>query len=319
MPIRIPDELPAANILTQENIFIMPASRAEHQDIRPLRVLILNLMPKKIETETQLLRLLSNSALQIDVELLRIDDRPSKNTPKEHLDAFYRSFEEIKDNCYDGFIITGAPLGQIAFEEVHYWERMQTIMDWSQRHVTSTIFLCWAAHAALSHFYGLQRHLREVKLSGVYEHKVRDVAKSHPLLRGFDEFFYAPHSRYAEVRVKSIDEHPELEVLVDSEKAGLYLLGSKDGRQFFVTGHPEYDPNTIDDEYHRDLNAGLDPQIPENYYADNDPSKPYKVRWRSHGNLLFTNWLNYHVYQLTPFNLDEASLAALGQNNSESI
>ncbi len=303
MPIKIADNLPAARILQSENIFVMPESRAVHQDIRPLKVLILNLMPKKIETETQLLRLLSNTALQVDVELLRIDDRPTKNTPREHLDAFYRDFEQVENNFYDGFIITGAPLGQIAYEEVSYWERMKLIMDWSEAHVTSTIFLCWAAHAAFFHFYGIHRHLREQKLSGVFLHQPR--SPHHALLRGFDTEFWVPHSRYAYVRPADISARPELEILADSDEAGIYLVGSRDGRKLFVTGHPEYDPNTLNDEYHRDCAAGLNPAVPLNYYHADDPTQPWRNRWRSHGCLLFTNWLNYHVYQLTPFHLSD--------------
>lgn len=313
MPIKIPDKLPAANILLDENIFVMSESRAMHQDIRPLRVLILNLMPKKIETETQLLRLLSNTALQVHVDLLRIDDRPSKNTPAEHLDTFYVDFETIEHQYYDGFIITGAPLGQVEFDEVFYWSRLKRIMDWSEHQVTSTIFLCWAAHAAFYHFYGLNRALRDEKLSGVYTHKPLDP--HHALLRGFDNEFWVPHSRYAQMELADIEAEPDLEVLARSERAGVYLVTSRDGRKLFVTGHPEYDANTLHDEYQRDLAAGLKPAVPENYYVNDDPNQPYINRWRSHGNLLFTNWLNYHVYQMTPFDLTELSKGAFTKDS----
>lgn len=313
MPIKIADNLPAAQILQSENIFVMPESRAVHQDIRPLKVLILNLMPKKIETETQLLRLLSNTALQVDVELLRIDDRPTKNTPREHLDTFYRDFEEIENDFYDGFIITGAPLGQKEYQEVLYWERLKLVMDWSEHHVTSTIFLCWAAHAAFYHFYGIDRRLRDHKLSGVFSHAPRPT--QNVLLRGFDAEFWVPHSRYAYVPTEEVAARPELEILAESDEAGLYLVASRDGRKLFVTGHPEYDPNTLDDEYRRDCDAGLGPDVPVNYYEANDPQRPYRNRWLSHAHLLFTNWLNYHVYQLTPFNLSDIGAGLLSRDD----
>lgn len=303
MPINIPDQLPATEVLAGENIFIMGSSRASTQDIRPLKTLILNLMPKKIETEIQLLRLLSNSPLQIDVDLLRIDDRPSKNTPREHLDTFYRSFEQVMDSNYDGMIITGAPLGLLPYEDVVYWDRIQRIMDWSTEHVNSTLYLCWAAHAALYHFWGIERHLREHKLSGVYRHQIRYA--NHPILRGFDNEFWVPHSRYAQVLPEDVQKVSELQIIADSNEAGIYLLGTEDGRQIFITGHPEYNTETLDQEYKRDLAAGIEPTAPVNYYYNDDPQAGVCVRWRSHGCLLFINWLNYYVYQQTPFDLSQ--------------
>lgn len=303
MPIKIPDQLPATQVLTGENIFVMGEQRASTQNIRPLKVLILNLMPKKIETEIQLLRMLSNTSLQVDVDLLRIDNRPSKNTPEEHLNAFYRTFEEIEHKNYDGMIITGAPLGLVKWEDVVFWKRITRIIDWSTEHVNATMYLCWAAHAALYTLYGIDRQIRHEKISGVYEHQVR--YHNHPLLRGFDDLFWVPHSRYAEIQAEEVEAHPELQVLVDSAEAGVYLAASKDGRQLFVSGHPEYDPETLDNEYKRDLSAGLTPAVPENYYLGDSPDNSPLVRWRSHGNLLFANWLNYFVYQTTPYDLSQ--------------
>lgn len=303
VPINIPDQLPATEVLAGENIFVMGSSRASTQDIRPLKVVILNLMPKKIETEVQLLRLLSNSPLQVDVDLLRIDDRPSKNTPQEHLDTFYRSFEQVMDRNYDGMIITGAPLGLLPFHEVVYWDRIQRIMDWSTTHVNATLYLCWAAHAAIYHFWGIERHLRDEKLSGVYRHHIRYA--HHPILRGFDNQFWVPHSRYAEVLPEDVAKVSELQIIADSPEAGIYLMGTEDGRQIFVTGHPEYTPETLHNEYMRDIEAGIEPKVPVNYYINDDPQQGFSVSWRSHGYLLFANWLNYCVYQQTPFDLNQ--------------
>ncbi|MEN0679054.1 homoserine O-acetyltransferase MetA [Plesiomonas shigelloides] len=301
MPIRIPDELPAAHVLRQENIFVMPESRALHQDIRPLKVILLNLMPKKIETENQFLRLLSNSSLQINIELLRIDCRPSRNTPPEHLDMFYREFAELAPHNYDGLIVTGAPLGLVPFSDVAYWEQIRTVIEWSKTHVTSTLFVCWAVQAALQVLYDLPKLTRSEKLSGVYRHATLEPLA--PLTRGFDDYFWAPHSRYADFPTEQIREYTDLQILAESEHAGAYLLASDDRRQVFVTGHPEYDALTLAGEYQRDLGEGLKPAIPVNYFPDNDPTRPPEASWRSHGHLLFSNWLNYCVYQITPYDL----------------
>lgn len=310
MPIRIPDRLPAANVLSQENIFVMTETRAVNQEIRPMRVLLLNLMPKKIETENQLLRMLSNSPLQIGVDLLRIDDRPSKNTPQSHLESFYHDFEQVKDQFYDGLIITGAPLGLTDFCDVVYWDKIEQIVDWAKSHVTSTLFLCWAAQAGLKILYGLDKRTRLEKLSGVYEHNNLD--QYDPLVRGFDDVFLAPHSRYADFPVKLLREKTDLKILAASDKAGVYLAASPDGRQVFVTGHPEYDAHTLHNEYLRDSQVGIEPQMPENYYPENNVDNLPRATWRSHGHLLFANWLNYHVYQLTPYDLN--TLSATGES-----
>ncbi|TKB55483.1 homoserine O-acetyltransferase MetA [Ferrimonas aestuarii] len=301
MPVRIPNRLPASSILRSENIFVISDERADSQDIRPLKLLILNLMPNKIETETQLLRLLANTPLQVDVELLRIHNRPSKHTSSDHMDAFYRDFEAIKNNNYDGLIITGAPLGNLEFEQVDYWPQICDIIEWSQRHATSVLFLCWAAHAALYHLYDTKRYLREEKISGVFRH--RRLHGHIPLLRGFDDEFWVPHSRFAQVSLDKLKAHNELQVLAESDEAGAYLIMSKDNRNLFVTGHPEYTRTTLQDEYRRDLGQGLAPTIPTNYYPGDDPTQPPFARWHAHGALLFSNWLNYCVYQQTPFDL----------------
>lgn len=301
MPIRVPDELPAVSCLRNENVFVMTSSRASIQDIRPLKVLLLNLMPKKIETENQFLRLLSNSPLQIDIQLLRIDSRVPKNTPVEHLDTFYCDFAQIKEQNFDGLIVTGAPLGLVEFEDVAYWEEIKEIITWAKEHVTSTLFICWAAQAGLNILYDLPKYTLKQKISGVYRHTTCDPFAL--LTRGFDETFFATHSRYAGFPVEFIQQNTDLEILATSEQAGAYLFASKDKRVVFATGHPEYDPNTLADEYHRDVKAGLAPQLPENYFPDNNPNKKPLVSWRSHGHLLFANWLNYYVYQITPFDL----------------
>ncbi|MCQ1060056.1 homoserine O-succinyltransferase MetA [Photobacterium sp. DNB23_23_1] len=307
MPIKIPDKLPATDILRGENIFVMSEARASSQEIRPLKVLLLNLMPKKIETETQFLRLLSNSPLQVDVELLRIDNRPTKNTPTEHLDTFYRQFEMVKDRNFDGLIVTGAPLGLVQFEDVLYWEEIQTIMNWAKEHVTSTLFVCWAAQAGLKLLYDLPKRTRKEKLSGVYWHRTHDC--HNPILRGFDDSFLAPHSRYADFSPEYLAEHTDLDILATSDQAGVYLAATKDKRNVFVTGHPEYDVDTLHNEYTRDVGEGMEPQVPVNYYPDNNPENPPIGSWRSHGHLLFSNWLNYCVYQQTPYDLDKFSEA----------
>ncbi len=303
MPIRIPDDLPAAGILKSENIFTMSESRASHQHIRPLRVLILNLMPKKIETETQLMRLLSNTPLQVDVELLRVDARASRNTPQEHLDKFYGDFERVKDQKWDGFIITGAPLGTIPFEDVYYWDKFTEIVEWSRHNVTSTLFLCWAAQAAFKYLYDLDKVTRECKLLGIYQHTTYN--HHHPLVRGFDDQFWAPLSRFAEFDSQYILENSDLTIFADAPDAGIYLAASPDCRQVFVTGHPEYDANTLNNEYLRDLDEGLEPTLPVNYYPNDDENEMPRATWRSHGNLLYSNWLNYCVYQVTPYDLSE--------------
>lgn len=305
MPIKIPDQLPATDILRSENIFVMPESRASTQGIRPLKVLLLNLMPKKIETETQFLRLLSNSPLQIDVELLRIDDRPSKNTPTEHLNTFYRQFERVQNRNFDGLIITGAPLGLVQFEDVLYWEHLQSIMTWAKDHVTSTLYVCWAAQAGLKLLYNLPKRTRKEKLSGVYWHEIHQPF--HPILRGFDDNFLAPHSRYADFSPYYLAEHTDLDILATSDLAGVYLASTKDKRNVFVTGHPEYDALTLHNEYVRDRGEGMEPAIPVNYYPDNNTDLKPRATWRSHGHLLFSNWLNYCVYQQTPYDLEHFS------------
>ncbi|CNJ46972.1 homoserine O-succinyltransferase [Yersinia rohdei] len=301
MPIRVPDELPAVNFLRNENVFVMTSSRAKTQEIRPLKVLVLNLMPKKIETENQFLRLLSNSPLQIDIQLLRIDSRESKNTPAEHLNNFYCDFEDIQEQNFDGLIVTGAPLGLVDFCDVAYWPQIERIIAWAKDHVTSTLFVCWAVQAALNILYGIPKMTRETKLSGIYQHQTEKPLAL--LTRGFDETFLAPHSRYADFPIEVLEQYADLDILVSSEEAGAYLFASKDKRVAFVTGHPEYDVDTLAGEYQRDLAAGLNPQIPLNYFPNDDAALPPKASWRSHGHLLFANWLNYYVYQITPFDL----------------
>lgn len=301
MPIRIPNDLPAQSILLGENIFAMDTGRAASQDIRPLEVGILNLMPNKIETEVQILRLLSNTPLQINIDLIRIDDQAPKHTPQSHMDAFYHLFDDVADKKYDGLIVTGAPLAHLDYAEVKYWERMTTVMDWARRHVQSTIFLCWAAHAAIYHFFGYNRQLRSEKLSGVFRHQVN--APRNELMRGFDPEFYAPHSRFGEIPLQDYHAIEGLEVLASSPQTGAYLVASDDKRLVFVTGHPEYDDDTLAQEYHRDLETGIEPLIPQHYFPEDDPAQPPVVRWHAHGNLLFTNWLNYFVYQVTPYDL----------------
>ena len=302
MPIKIPDKLPATAQLRKENIFVMSEKKAMHQDIRPLKIVIVNLMPTKIATETQLLRLLSNSPLQIEIDFLQMDTHESKNTPSEHLATFYTTFDEIKDSKYDGMIITGAPVENLEYEDVDYWGELTRIMDWSKTHVTSTLHICWAALAGLYYHYGVPKHPLKEKCSGVFKHKVnRRTAK---LVRGFDNEFYAPHSRFREVRAEDIKKVKELEILCDSKEAGVYIVFTKGGRRIFVTGHAEYDATTLRDEYFRDLDKGKNPIIPKHYFPNDDPTKKPIVRWRSHANLLFSNWLNYFVYQITPYDID---------------
>ncbi len=302
MPLNISDNLPAVKILENENIFVMKETRALHQDIRPLQILIFNLMPVKITTETQILRLLSNTPLQVEITLIYTKMHLSKNTPKEHLDAFYKTFDDIALHKYDGMIITGAPIEHLAFEEVDYWEEMVRIMDWADHHVTSTMFICWASQAGLYHHYGIPKYMRNEKMFGVFNHRVYN--KTNLLIRGFDDEFLAPHSRYTEVRKEDIEKISDLEILADSDEAGIYLVASKDLKRVFVTGHSEYDPLTLKSEYDRDIAKGLDINIPKNYFPNDNPSEPPLVRWRSHASLLFSNWLNYCVYQITPYILE---------------
>lgn len=303
MPIKIADKLPATKQLTKENIFVMTEKRAAKQDIRPLKIAIVNLMPEKIKTETQLLRLLSNSPLQVEVDLVQMSTHTSKNTSEEHLSAFYKEFNDIKNHKYDGMIITGAPVENIEFEAVDYWQELVEIMEWSKTHVTSTLHICWAAQAGLYYHYNIPKYQLPEKCFGVFKHSVRRTTAK--LVRGFDNVFYAPHSRHTQVRPEDIQNVPELEILADSDEAGVYIITTKKGRQIFVTGHSEYDADTLKNEYFRDLEKGLNPNIPKNYfYNDNPRSKPI-VRWRSHAHLLFSNWLNYFVYQITPYNIDD--------------
>lgn len=301
MPIKIPNSLPATEILENENIFVMTEHRAMHQDIRPLRVLILNLMPTKIVTETQLLRKLSNTPLQIEVEFLKTASYIPQHTDPTHLDTFYTTFDEIKERRYDGMIITGAPLDYIEFEDVTYWNEVCRIMDWCKSHVHCTLHLCWGAFAGLHYYYGIQKVDYEKKLSGVYEHTV--VKKNSPFFRGFDDVFYAPQSRAMGMRREDIEAIDELELMAISEEAGVTIVKTKDSHHFFMTCHPEYDADTLAIEYFRDLDKGMNPQMPCNYFPDDDPSKAPIVRWRSAGQLLFSNWLNYYVYQSTPYEL----------------
>ena len=301
MPIKIPDNLPAIEILRNERIFVMGEKRAFHQDIRPLKILILNLMPDKQATEVQLLRLIGNTPLQIDIKLMHMESHQSKNTSQEYLAAFYHVFDQIESEKFDGMIITGAPVEQMPFEEVSYWNELSDIMEWSKIHVTSTFHICWGAQAGLYYHYGVPKYPLPQKMFGVFPHKA--LAQSD-LLRGMDDVFYVPHSRHTEVRLTDVESISDLQVLSVSEISGMYLAVSKDGRQIFVTGHSEYNPNTLDDEYKRDLSKGLNIAIPINYYSDNDPSNPPVVNWRSHASLLYSNWLNYFVYQETPYDLE---------------
>ncbi|MEF9989357.1 MAG: homoserine O-succinyltransferase [Christensenellaceae bacterium] len=302
MPININSNLPAARTLAQEGIFTMPFEIAEKQDIRPLRIAVLNIMPTKEQTETQLMRLLANSPLQVEVVLLHPATHISKNTSIEYLNTFYQTFDDVKDQKFDGLIITGAPVEQIPFEQVTYWEELKKIMEWSRRNVYSTLHICWAAQAGLYYHYGVPKYPLENKLSGVFLHKRTDDNKA--LLRGFDDVFWAPHSRHTYVKKTDVLQHSELDILCEFGEDGLYIVSGKKGRQIFVTGHPEYDPNTLKAEYIRDLSKGLDMAMPKNYFMDNNPEKPPIVRWRAHANLLFNNWLNYYVYQETPYDLE---------------
>ena len=303
MPIRTQSDLPAKEILENENIFVMDENRAMHQDIRPLQVLILNNMPIKQDTELQLLRALSNTPLQIDVTFMNVQSHVSVNTPASHLNKFYTSLNEIRDRYYDGMIVTGAPVEDISFEEVDYWEETCEIFDWAETHVTSTLHICWAAQAGFYHYYGFNKRLLPRKLFGIYEHKVAN--RKIPLVRGFDDIFLAPHSRHTETPAEAIHACKELTVLAESEAAGVFLAIAEGGKKIFVTGHPEYDRYTLNNEYFRDLNKGLTIQVPYNYYPDDNPENKPLLQWRSHSNNLYSNWLNYYVYQITPYDISE--------------
>lgn len=303
MPIKIPNNLPAAEILSRENIFVMTETRAMTQDIRPLRMLLLNLMPKKIETETQLTRLLGNTPLQIELDLLRVEAHRSLNTSQEHLLSFYKTFGDVKDTYYDGMIITGAPVEHLPFEEVDYWPELCGIMEWSRSHVHSTMHICWGAQAGLYYHYGIQKQPLERKLFGVFPH--RSEYRESMLLRGFDDVFMVPHSRHTTVRREDIEAVPSLQILASSQEAGVCIVRNRQGRQFFMMGHSEYDPRTLESEYLRDVSAGKPIDVPKNYYPDDDPSRPPLVSWRGHANLLYSNWLNYFVYQTTPYDVTQ--------------
>ena len=304
MPIKIQSDLPAKAELEEENIFVMDENRAISQNIRPLEIIVLNLMPIKQDTELQLLRGLSNTPLQIDVTFLQMSSHVSKNTSASHIKKFYQTFEEIKNNNYDGMIITGAPVEKLDFEEVNYWDELITVMEWSKKHVTSTIHICWGAQAGLYYHYGIKKELLPKKLSGVYKHRVMN--RKEPLVRGFDDVFMAPHSRYTQASRQQILDNPRLKVLADSDEVGIYIVLGDGGKEIFVMGHPEYDRLTLDQEYKRDIDKGIEPDLPVNYYPDDDCNRKPLLSWRSHANNLYTNWLNYYVYQITPYDLNES-------------
>ncbi|MBR1400891.1 MAG: homoserine O-succinyltransferase [Prevotella sp.] len=303
MPLRIPDRLPAIDILKQENIFVMDDSRAHTQDIRPLRIAILNLMPLKITTETDLIRLLSNTPLQMDITFMKLKSHTPKNTPIEHMMMFYKDFEELRPCKFDGMIITGAPVEQLDYEEVTYWDEISEIFEWSKSHVTSTLYICWAAQAGLYYHYGIPKYPLEKKMFGIFRQRM--LNNQLPIFRGFDDEFFMPHSRHTELRREDILKNKSLQLIVESQESGVSMVMAREGREFYVTGHLEYAPNTLDNEYRRDLGKRDDVGLPVNYYRDDDPSKEPVVRWRAHANLMFSNWINYYVYQATPYNIDE--------------
>ena len=306
MPIiNIPSALPAKEILKSENIFVLDESQAIHQDIRPLKIAILNLMPTKITTETQLIRLLSNTSLQIDLTLLYTASHTPKHTPAEHMSEFYKRFDDVRAEKFDGLIITGAPVENLDFEQVDYWDELCAVMDWAKKHVFSTLHICWGAQAGLYYYYGIKKYSLDAKQFGVFSHAV--VSPRHPVMRGFDDVFMAPHSRHTEVRGCDVRAQEALEVLAESEEAGVYIIVEKNGRNLFVTGHSEYDTDTLAGEYFRDLNKGLKIDMPKNYFPGDDINTPPRNVWRSHANLFFSNWLNYYVYQNTPYNVEEIS------------
>ncbi|MGN1480570.1 homoserine O-acetyltransferase MetA [Porcipelethomonas sp.] len=306
MPIRIPHELPAFKKLIDENIFVMPKERAEHQDIRPLKIIILNIMPKKIETETQLMRLLSNTPIQVDIELLNLESHKSKNTPVSHLSNFYTNFEQIKNNRYDGMIITGAPVEQLEFEQVDYWNEICRIMEWSKKNVFSTLHICWGAQAALYYHFGIPKYILPEKLFGIFPHKVE--LPNAQLLKGFDDVFMVPHSRHTTLLREDIEKISNLQILASSEEAGVHIIANKNGRQYFIMGHAEYDRETLAEEYRRDKQKGMDISLPVNYFPGNNPQSVPDFTWRCHANLMFSNWLNYCIYQSTPYDLTELEL-----------
>jgi homoserine O-succinyltransferase len=303
MPVNIPDQLPAVEQLKHENIFVMDASRASTQDIRPLKIVILNLMPIKITTETDLIRLLSNTPLQVEIDFLKMKSHTSKNTPIEHMMMFYKTFNSIRNGKYDGMIITGAPVEMLDFKDVTYWKELTEIFSWARTHVTSTFYICWAAQAGLHYFYDIPKYTLPEKMFGVFEHKLNKPFNS--IFRGFDETFYVPHSRHTEIRREDILNKSELTLMSESDEAGVYMVMARNGREFFITGHAEYAPDTLDQEYKRDLKKRLSIEMPRHYYHDDNPNNQPLVRWRGHANLLFTNWLNYFVYQMTPFNRED--------------
>ena len=305
MPLNLPDKLPAINLLKEENIFVIDTSRANAQDIRPLKIVVLNLMPLKITTETDLIRLLSNSPLQIEVSFMKLKSHTSKNTPIEHMKAFYRDFASMREERFDGMIITGAPVEHLEFEDVNYWNEITEIFDWTRTHVTSTMYICWAAQAGLYYHYGIPKYQLDKKMFGIFEHHVTEGFSHLPIFRGFDDVFYVPHSRHTEVRREDIDKCKELQVVSESDESGVHIVMARGGREIFVTGHSEYSPYTLDGEYRRDLGKGLPIDMPKNYYRNDDPEQGPLVRWRSTANLLFCNWLNYYVYQETPYDINQ--------------
>ena len=305
MPLNLPDKLPAINLLKEENIFVIDNSRANAQDIRPLKIVVLNLMPLKITTETDLIRLLSNSPLQIEVSFMKLKSHTSKNTPIEHMKAFYRDFASMREERFDGMIITGAPVEHLEFEDVNYWNEITEIFDWTRTHVTSTMYICWAAQAGLYYHYGIPKYQLDKKMFGIFEHHVTEGFSHLPIFRGFDDVFYVPHSRHTEVRREDIDKCKELQVVSESDESGVHIVMARGGREIFVTGHSEYSPYTLDGEYRRDLGKGLPIDMPKNYYRNDDPEQDPLVRWRSTANLLFCNWLNYYVYQETPYDINQ--------------
>jgi homoserine O-succinyltransferase len=303
MPLRLPDKLPAVEILKKENIFVMDESRAHSQDMRPLKIVVLNLMPLKITTETDLIRLLSNTPLQIDVNFMKLKSHKPKNTPIEHMMMFYKDFDVLRQQKWDGMIVTGAPIEQLPFEQVEYWDEIREIFDWARTHVTSTLYICWAAQAGLYHFYGVPKYPLPSKMFGIF--RQYPLVPDLPIFRGFDDFFMMPHSRHTEIHRADIDRVSDLSVIAESPESGVSMVMARGGREFFFTGHLEYAPDTLDKEYRRDFGKRNDVEIPVNYYLDDDPAKGPVVTWRSHANLIFSNWINYYVYQETPYNIEE--------------
>lgn len=303
MPLRIPDRLPAIDLLKEENIFVMDNSRATTQDIRPLRIVILNLMPLKITTETDLLRLLSNTPLQLEIMFMKLKSHTPKNTPVEHMMLFYKDFEILKTQKFDGMIVTGAPVEQLEYEQVSYWDEITAIFEWAKTNVTSTVYICWAAQAGLYYHYNIPKYTLERKLFGIFKHRPQSTRL--PIFRGFDDVFCMPHSCHAEVRREDIERNPQLQIIAESPEGGVGIVMARGGREFFITGHLEYSPNTLDNEYRRDRDIRDDVDLPRNYYTDDDPEKPPLVTWRAHANLLYNNWINYYVYQTTPYNIND--------------